>query len=274
MDELLQNCRLILVICCIGLGISTLEFLTQVCEFSSSGVYAWRILQLRYEGSGAQFVRWVLLPIHRAFGVGVLLVCRLCLIALLLLLPLGTMPAIMALWVLTILSLLFTMRRAIGDDGSDQMTSIVLVALAICITPWSDAMAVYVGILFIAFQACLAYSAAGVAKLISPVWRSGDAIFKVFNTCSYGNRRVADALKDMKGIRLGMCWTVMLVETLFPLCIVLPYPAVWIFLVTMGLFHVGCAVIMGLNVFQFAFIATYPAVYVIARQVSLAMYGI
>jgi hypothetical protein len=49
---------------------------------------------------------------------------------------------------------------------------------------------------------------------------------------------------------------------------VLPYPCIWIALIAAGAFHLGCALIMGLNSFLFAFTATYPAIYFVAGQVS------
>jgi hypothetical protein len=56
----------------------------------------------------------------------------------------------------------------------------------------------------------------------------------------------------------------MVMETLFPLCLVLPAPWGWALLGWGVLFHVLCAVIMGFNGFLWAFLAAYPAIRYVA----------
>ena len=62
-----------------------------------------------------------------------------------------------------------------------------------------------------------------------------------------------------RGVGVALCWSVIVMETLFPLCLVVPQPWGWPFLGWGVAFHLLCAVIMGLNSFFWAFVATYPA---------------
>lgn len=79
-----------------------------------------------------------------------------------------------------------------GDDGSDQMLTIMSVAFAVVLPlGLADQRIAKAGLYFVGAQACLAYSAAGIAKLISPDWRSGIAIRGVLSTRTYGLERVA-----------------------------------------------------------------------------------
>lgn len=62
-----------------------------------------------------------------------------------------------------------------------------------------------------------------------------------------------------QGFRI-LSLTVILFECLFPLVLILPKEFVLAF-ITMGfLFHLGTAIIMGLNSFWFSFVCFYPAV--------------
>jgi hypothetical protein len=262
-----------MAICLVGLAVSTLEFLVIARSFAPEGVYSWPILRLHYESGPGSFAVGMLRPIQGSAGVRAFLLARLAVIlALFAAQPGGAaLSALMALLVLS--NMLFTMRRAIGDDGSDQMNSIILTTVLVCVTPLNDGFSLTCGVWFLAAQAALSYAVAGIAKLVSPVWRSGDAIYLVFNTCTYGNRWVAGVVRQRRWLRLVLCWSVILVESLFPLAFVLPHPFLWFFLIAAGLFHLGCAVIMGLNSFFFAFTATYPAVYYVAVQMSPAIWG-
>ena len=261
-----------MTICLVGLAISTLEFLAISRSFAPEGVYSWPILRLRYiSGPGSLVVR-MLRPIEGLTGVRVFLLARLAIILVLLASEPGSLAFSVLMSFLVLSNMLFTMRRTIGDDGSDQMNSIILCTVLLCVNPLCDRFILTCGVWFLAAQAALSYVVAGIAKLVSPLWRSGDAIYLVFNTCTYGNEWIADVLRNRHWLRLLLCWSVIVVESLFPLALVLPHPFLWFFLIAAGLFHLGCAIIMGLNSFFFAFTATYPAVYYVSLQVCSAVW--
>jgi hypothetical protein len=60
-------------------------------------------------------------------------------------------------------------------------------------------------------------------------------------------------------LKLGLAWSVIVLETLFPLCVIVHPPLFWVFLLWGLGFHIFCAFFMGLNNFVWAFVATYPA---------------
>ncbi|WP_405833249.1 MULTISPECIES: hypothetical protein [unclassified Streptomyces] len=147
-----------------------------------------------------------------------------------------------------------------GEDGSDQMLTIMGTAYAISLMlSFADGVP-EAGLCFIGAQACLAYSAAGIAKLISPCWRSGDAIRGILSTRTYGARRLAAAVRRVPGAALFTSWVTMTFESLFVLAPFLPRVPLFTLLGVAVLFHASTAAVMGLNGFLWSFVATYPAI--------------
>ncbi|MFD4033476.1 hypothetical protein ACFWVP_23935 [Streptomyces sp. NPDC058637] len=155
-----------------------------------------------------------------------------------------------------------------GSDGSDQMVTIVSVTLAVSSVLGSDSQLLGAGLFFIGAQACLAYSAAGVAKLISPAWRNGDAIRGVLSTRAYGVAAVTVFVQKSPMLALSLCWGVIAFEVTFILAPILPLPVLAALLGTAALFHLCCAVVMGLNGFFWSFLSAYPAVIFLNRAVT------
>jgi hypothetical protein len=151
-------------------------------------------------------------------------------------------------------------RRLIGGDGAEQITSIALVAALLAVFPAPAPARVNLAVAFIGGQVVLSYFTAGIAKLVSPVWRAGGALPAIMATEFHGDPTVAGALRRFPHVAAGLGWFVIVFECSFPL--VLFGPA-WLAIVelTLGLaFHLACAVTMGLNNFLLAFTATYPCV--------------
>ncbi|MEL6536471.1 MAG: hypothetical protein AAFQ98_13730, partial [Bacteroidota bacterium] len=65
-----------------------------------------------------------------------------------------------------------------------------------------------------------------------------------------------------------LTWSTLLFELLFPLFLFTPYPYAWVFLAEGVLLHGSIALLMGLNSFFWAFIATYPALWVCGLQLQ------
>jgi hypothetical protein len=115
------------------------------------------------------------------------------------------------------------------------------------------------GLLFVAAQAVLAYFTSGYVKLISPSWRSGDALRGILNTRSYGYQDLAKLLTVHPRLSVAGCWLTIAFECLGPFFVFLgPIPCL-VFLVGGVIFHISIAVTMGLNNFVWSFLATYPA---------------
>lgn len=159
-------------------------------------------------------------------------------------------------------------RRGFGDDGSDQMLTIMSVTFALALLLRGGDGVLEAGLLFIGAQACLAYTAAGVAKLVSPVWRGGHAIPGVVATRTYGLRPLSTLVRSIPGLALILCWGTIAFESSFVLAPFLPSVLLLGLLATAAAFHVGTALVMGLNGFLWAFVATYPAIVFLNQTVT------
>lgn len=252
--------RSVLAIAAVGILINSLEYLYAAYTFGASGVYSWKVMRVRFAGVFGRRLEGLMDAAFKRLDVRAVLVVRMASTVVAVLSPIDSLAFGVAMWTLLSSSLVFNLRRVIGDDGSDQMLSIIVLTLTLCAGPQGTPLTHEVALWSLALQACLSYCAAGIAKLISPQWRGGDAIFKIFNTVTYGSEPVARFLSHTHRLNFFLCWTVMVVESAFPLCLVLPVPLALAFLAWGAVFHLGNAVIMGLNVFFWAFLATYPAI--------------
>ena len=112
---------------------------------------------------------------------------------------------------------------------------------------------------FIASQGWLSYLVAGASKLRNPRWRRGEAIPALLSTTMWGGRREAALLRAHPRAGLVICWMTILGESSVPLSLVVPLPLALAILACAAVFHISTAFGMGLNVFVWAFPATYPA---------------
>jgi hypothetical protein len=250
----------VLLIWSVGALVSTLELLAARADYAPGGVFSWDLARLRLSARAGRRRRRVLDALF-ARGLTGLLVARLTLVVLLVLAPAGGRLQHAGLTGLVATTLLLSWRREWGNDGSDHMSSVVLVTAFVAYGPLSDGFLETTGLVYLCVQACLAYGTAGVAKLVSPVWRSGAALGLVLDTATYGHARTAAALQRYVQIGQLMTWSVVVAELALGLGLVLflPAPWAWILLVWGASFHVAAAVMMGLNTFLPAFLATYPA---------------
>jgi hypothetical protein len=120
---------------------------------------------------------------------------------------------------------------------------------------------------FIGAQSCLSYVAAGIAKLASAEWRSGQAIAGIMRTEMYGNAWLHRLATSRPGLGRALAWAVMLFESLFPVALVGPIELTAALLGAGLTFHLANAGFMGLNLFFFAFVAAYPAVLFLAFSI-------
>lgn len=104
---------------------------------------------------------------------------------------------------------------------------------------------------------------AGVAKLVSATWRSGKALPAILATYAHGHPWAASILAAHPRVGTLLAWGVMLFEVLFLFLLLGPYEvALATAMVGVG-FHLGCAVLMGLNSFPWAFSATYICLFAV-----------
>ena len=164
-----------------------------------------------------------------------------------------------ALWLAAILCGLTWLRSDYGHDGADQMSWICHFALAIG-SLWPAGFVQSSVLWFIAAMLAHAYVTAGVAKALSPGWRSGAYLPDVIGTKTYGLAALGDVLRARPVVARAASLSVIVWECTFPLIFVTPLPYAWAFLAVGVVFHLTNALVMGLNTFLLAFLATYPAV--------------
>jgi hypothetical protein len=261
LEDPLHVYRLIIFLFDLGLIITTLELLFIAPEFDSGGIFSWKIHRLEWgfffqKGSVGQ----VLNLIYSKEGLIVSMTARLVCLVMLFFVPLKTYSFTIYIGITVLITLIFWARQSFGGDGSDQMFSIIAITLLLCVNPFGTSFSLESGLWFIALQSCLSYFAAGIAKLISPKWRSGEAVYAILNTGSYGVEFLGQFLASRTKVKLLLSWTVIAMEILFPLVLILPSPFQWLFLGWGFSFHLANAIFMGLNTFLWAFVATYPAI--------------
>ena len=86
----------------------------------------------------------------------------------------------------------------------------------------------------------------------------------ILSTEGYGFAGFARLLDAHPALDQLLCWSVIGWEIAFPLVLVAPKPLLIAFLTVGALFHLACAVAMGLNRFVWAFCGCYPAVWTTA----------
>jgi hypothetical protein len=120
---------------------------------------------------------------------------------------------------------------------------------------------------FIALQAALAYSVAGWAKLLKPSWRNGSYLQGLLRTEIYGHPQAQRLVSSRK----AACYLSLLliaVECSFPLGLFTGSFGATILCGLVLCMHLANAYVLGLNLFVWAFAATYPAVIFCAGEVS------
>jgi hypothetical protein len=261
------------VLVCIGVVIDTLEYLVVAPHYASTGIYSGRIIRTRYGYTQARALRGLHDRLFSDTAFKLLLIVRLTFVGLLFV-PVGSDYYYAACLTVILFTGFFTSFRSIyGGDGSNQMQTVVIAGVIgfLLIDPSSGLK--MLGVWFIVLQSCLSYSASGWSKLLSRTWRSGAAVFLIFNTATYGLRPVAKFLKGRKYLQIFLSWSVMIFEVIFPVVLFLP-PKGALLLLFVGLtFHLGNALIMGLNTFFWSFFATYPLVMVINKDLRGYLFG-
>ena len=240
--------------------IAGLEYIRVGADFGPTGAFAWNV----FRTTGDAFrMPGTLNKAHLALfsRPGTLAVIATQVVAALVAaaLPMRTWAQWTALVISCVGLGLLAWRQRYGQDGADQMNLIVAVTLVLTVGPFQSMTALRLGLAFLAAQLALSYVSAGVAKLISPVWRSGAAVGLVLNSASYGSRQAGALLKRLPWLGQMLTWSVIAFEVSFPAALFLAWPWVALPMAFGAFFHVSIAIVMGLNNFVPAFLSTYPA---------------
>lgn len=243
----------------LGLLICSLEFLRRPQSLDDASLMSWPITRLRHRRLaggplGASLdvaVRYpsvlAVLAVRAALAVAVLVLPG----------PFAVSPVLTVPLALT--SLLILLHSSYGLDGADQMLWILVGGLAL-VTLSNTAGASRIYLWFVALQACLSYFVAGVAKLSARGWRDGSFLVAIAQTSMYGHQRISAFLAARRHTAIAISWLIILWESMFPIVLVAPPPIAAALLCVGVAFHFVNAVVMGLNTFFLAFVATYPAI--------------
>lgn len=250
----------------IGVAIGCLECLSQPGQLRSSGFYSWEVLRtLRgwtVRGPLANAAGWLFDAPAVLWLFAAQLVAAILAIA-------GVRPIAAWIAIALVVNLLFHLRNQHGLDGSDQMQTIVLASLLILqLAPTHTGR--LAALCFIGAQSILSYLTAGIAKAISPTWRSGAAVGAILRTISYGGPVSARVFARRPILSRFACYGTLVFECALPLLVFVSPEACVVFVVIGIAFHASIAATMGLNLFFWSFVSTYPALYVISHLASLS----
>jgi hypothetical protein len=162
---------------------------------------------------------------------------------------------------------MLALRNPYGRDGSDQLQDLIygmrLVTALIPDPNRSDDLFLRA----VNAHLCVSYLTAGLAKLISAKWISGQTLGLVMRTDLYGGTWFARVVHRWPAIGRLVTWSTITWETLFPLIYLTSPRIANANLILVKLFHLGTAQTMGLPRFVWAFSAGHEAVkYVISTR--------
>jgi len=242
----------------IGVIIGSLEELSLRKAYASGGVYDLRYIDDALRRPDANPVRNRL---QTRSGFSTAWVVSRLIAALSLLLGPNTMIQMAIAWTVIAMAtvVIQSTHRLGGEDGSDQMNLILAISFSIALIFGACPGVLETGLYFIGAQSVLAYTTAGVAKLLCPAWRNGTAVRGVISTRSHGMRWAATVVQQSRVLQFAFCWGTIIFEIAFLFALILPLPLLVALLVIGMMFHAAIAVVMGLNGFFWAFVATYPS---------------
>ena len=265
----IENAYIVIVsIFSIGQLISSLEFIFIRKEFSDVGAFPWKILRFEHQRYLSSNIRPAISGLFSYGGVLTTLVIRIVALVAILFTPINSLQFTICVVIIVATLIIMHSRQVYGGEGSDQMSLII----SICLLTgggifMNHGYMAQISLFFLAAQSCLSYTAAGIAKLISPKWRSGYATFEIFNTASHGSLNVASFLSKNRALSYTLSWSAILFESSFAVCLISPWP-VLLSILTLGIiFHFVNAIVMGLNSFLWIFVATYPAIIYTAASI-------
>jgi hypothetical protein len=174
----------------------------------------------------------------------------------------GKIPAA-AVLLLMVSGLLVHLRNHYSNNGSDQLSNIILVAASIALLPSRDSLILDLSLFFIACQSSLSYLTSGFLKLLAPDWRNGKSLRDILHTASFGHPWVTRLLGRRRPIYSVLSFSVIFLEIFMGLGMLFPPPVCVCLLGGGVLLHASIAFTMGLNNFLWTFPSTYPCIYFI-----------
>lgn len=169
-----------------------------------------------------------------------------------------------SIWILTI----WILRKLGGhfNGGSDSMTMVILTSLTLALLIPIEI--VQVGLVwYICIQTLFSYFIAGISKLKEADWRNGLALKKLLLLSNYNVPPVIKSLTRDHYFIKTLSWLVILFELSAPLTLIHPELASAFVLIAVT-FHFSNFLILGLNRFVWAWMASYPSLIYCAYYVA------
>lgn len=249
----------------VGVVIAAAELLVARRSLAPTGLFGWPVSRTAYPALLDRRRVWssalgaTLDRLARTRGTHALLACQLA-IGAALVTATGSELTGPLLTVAAALSMLVGIRLPFGRDGSDQMRTVTLLVLAIPFLV-GDPSTHRIAMWFLALNLMVSYLVAAIAKLAGAEWRSGTAIHLVLRTSGYGSPRLSRRLPTGRRWHRVVAWSVIGLELALAVSVVLPTPVLAGALLLGLAFHLGAAVLMGLNTFVWAYAGAYPAIW-------------
>ena len=248
--------RIVCFIACIGIAVSSLEWLIPASKLKPGGLLAAGCF-------GATRAERLWRPNGLRLVFALRLACATAFPAFVLIAPYIREPGI-TVFAAGLLSLPLRFRDPVGVfsgmDGAEHLMTSTSLALGATYVLEST-IVLEAALVFVATQALLEYASAGWTKLSDwRGWARGTYLRQVFLSSNYGHPRVAELVKAHPTLGGVLSIAMIAVEIAVPGALVLPAPMAEILLLAVLAFHIATAVIMGLNTFVWAFAATYPAI--------------
>ena len=238
-----------------GSLLHSLELFAIRREFSAGGLLDWDVLRASHPAllrSG--FGRWA----DQLFSQPAVLLLNLALVSgSILIIGRPSDPPVSALCVVVGVRTLFNFRNSPAIIGADQLQVLVLAACLCYLLVPESGVAKACG-WFVCLQLILSYVTAGLSKLVTPVWQRGIAMTDIVRSRATGLGLAYACARRFPALISLMCWVTIVFEIAFPWLVFGGPSACAVFLVTGVLFHVGVAMIMGLDEFLWAYLAAYP----------------
>jgi hypothetical protein len=158
------------------------------------------------------------------------------------------------------------------SDGADKMALVAIAGAALTAAGLivGDRLLAMAGALWTGGQLTIAYATSGFSKVLLPGWRDGSIIRRSLSGYMFGHP-LAHRLLRHSWLALTLGWAVILAELAFPFALLAPRSVLLAALALFGVFHLGTAVVMGLNTYVWAFLAAYPSAFVLGTALRSAL---
>lgn len=236
----------------IAAAVAALELLWVRQALADDGPWGWPVLRREL----ADVPAWLGAIADRVFSYRGILVVLSIQLASALALPWSAHPALP--WLIFACSLATSIRfRGSYNGGSDAMLLVVMISLGLARSAPGSRVAT-AGLAYAAAQLVLSYFVAGIAKLADRAWRTGRALPILVGLPHYRAPAWAARLIARPAIAALATWSILGFECGFPLVFVRPSVCIGL-VICGGGFHLGNAIVFGLDRFLWTWLAAYPA---------------